>query len=78
MFNNQNFNNIKVNSVSGILIKSHPKSRFKRFHIKSGYADDVWNGRERIVPIQFMLCGEGQLLMEYVSQSDWDVDQLNG
>lgn len=67
-----NYNNLNIHTVSGTLIKSHPKSRFRRFHIRSQYAGDIFSGRKDIVPLQFMLCGDGELLMEYVYESDWN------
>jgi hypothetical protein len=33
--------NIKINAVSGAILNNHPKSWFKRFHLKSTYADNL-------------------------------------
>ena len=32
-------NNIKINAVTGAILKNHPKSWFERFHLKSKRAD---------------------------------------
>ena len=46
MFNsytsNSNANqNIKINAVSGAILKNHPKSWFERFHLKSKIAEEL-------------------------------------
>lgn len=34
-------NNIKINAVTGAILKNHPKSWFERFHLKSTRAEDI-------------------------------------
>ena len=77
--------NVKVNAVSGTLIKTFRKSFFKRFHMKSKMADYVfdedkpslhnietfYNAKE-IVVLQIMLCGDNELLAEMIYKDDYD------
>ena len=46
MFNTYNAgnhtNNIKINAVTGAILKNHPKSWFERFHLKSQRAEEVF------------------------------------
>ena len=80
--------NIKVNAVSGTLIKTFRKSFFKRFHMKSTMADYVFdekkprissNGNE-IVVLQIMLCGDNEFLAELIYKKDYDemFEELEG
>ncbi len=54
------YNNLKVNSVSGLIIKTNPKSFFKTFEIGSEYAKNL-------------LCESPRIMVEkerYYCQSD--------
>lgn len=72
--------NIKVNAVSGTLVKTFRKSFFKRFHMKSSMADYVFdeekpslgNRSEEIVILQIMLCGDNEFLAELIYKEDYD------
>lgn len=35
-------NNIKINAVTGAILKNHPKSWFERFHLKSDRAKELF------------------------------------
>lgn len=47
MFNTSNYhagnhtNNIKINAVTGAILKNHPKSWFERFHLNSNRAKEL-------------------------------------
>lgn len=76
MFDSTTYNELKINAVSGTLIKSHPKSRIVRFHMKSGMADTAFSVKqpkiigENVVILQVMLCGDKELLVEYIREAD--------
>ena len=36
--NHANTNNVKINAVTGAILKNHPKSWFERFHLNSDRA----------------------------------------
>lgn len=68
----------------GTLQKSHPCSKFVRFHKGSNLACWVFSGTPRltestrkdevkeIVVLQVMVFGDNEILVEYVSKSDWE------
>lgn len=76
MFDSATYNELNINAVSGTLIKSHPKSRIVRFHMKSGMADTAFSVKQpningkNVVILQVMLCGEKELLVEYIREAD--------
>jgi len=79
MFDTQNntHNSMKFNSVRGTLVKSHPLSRFIRFHMNSPAAKNMFgfNATYSDIPItvlQVMLCGEQELLVEYIIMEDYE------
>lgn len=82
MFNKYDVNNsIKINAISGTIVKNYAKSFILRFHMKSQRADDLFSespylklyGKERsVVVLQVMLCGEQELLAEVMWKSDFD------
>ena len=71
----------------GTLQKSHPRSKFVRFHKGSNYASWVFSEIPRltestregyvkeIVVLQVMVFGDNEILVEYVSKSDWEKEQ---
>jgi len=76
-------NNITFNSVAGTLVKSTKNSKFIRFHMNSGMADTFFNKQRPYIDksyekysrdnvdidvLQVMLCGDNQLLVEYVEK----------
>ena len=68
----------------GTLQKSHPKSKFERFHVASELARTVFSDfprlikdrtdreKNEIVVLQLMVFGDNEILMEYVMKSDWE------
>lgn len=82
MFNQYDVNNsIKINAISGTIVKNYAKSFILRFHMKSQIADSLFSesptlkiyGKERsVVVLQVMLCGEQELLAEVMWESDFD------
>ena len=82
---NKAFNNTKINTVSGALIKSHPKSFFKAFDMNSqtgrgillndpsiSYGYDFCD-EKKIVVLQIMMTGNSNLnvLAEIVFKDDY-------
>lgn len=87
MFNRYSVDNsqsIKINAVSGTIVKNYKESFILRFHMKSPLADKlldvspelkVPNTRSTYKPVvvlQVMLCGEQELLAEVMWKSDFD------
>lgn len=76
MFDSTVYNKLNINAVSGTLIKSHPKSRIVRFHMKSGMAGTAFDvkqpeiNHEKVVILQVMLCGDKEFLVEYIREAD--------
>lgn len=74
-------NTVSLNTpCTGIIQKSHPRSNFKRFHVKSPMAEWVFSDYPRlkesysdskeIVVLQIMVFGDNELLIEYVFKED--------
>ena len=66
----------QINAVSGTLQKTLRKSFFKRFHMNSSLAEEIF-GKQRIygkdiVVLQIMLCGEKEFLMEAIYEKDYE------
>lgn len=77
--NSRKSTNINFNAVSGTLLKSCSESKITRFHMKSKRADCFfnldkpknranYNSSKEIVVLQVMLCGDQELLVEYVEK----------
>lgn len=73
--------NVTFNTpCTGMIQKSHPKSKFARFHQRSKMADWVFSDCPRlqegtyecdkIIVLQIMVFGDNELLMEYVYEKD--------
>jgi len=76
MFNSYN-NSIKINAISGTIVKNYRKSFILRFHMKSSMAENVLSEnpsiyRKPIVVLQVMLCGDEELLAEIMWKDDFD------
>ena len=71
-YNNQN---VKVNAVSGSILKNHPKSWFRAFHINSPLAKELMAEGGRIVILQMMLCGDNYVVAECVRRNDLDFQE---
>ncbi|MBC1974541.1 hypothetical protein [Listeria booriae] len=77
--NSRSNTNIKLNSVSGTLFKTHDKSFFIRFHLQSKMAGKILDPNPSMqisykstdcVVLQIMICGDMEVLVELVRQSD--------
>ena len=78
---NHTFNDNSTHTISmpvpcvGTLQKTHPKSKFKKFHAHSPLAEVVFSNNPRmadrgmeIVVLQIMCFGDEYFLMEYVDK----------
>lgn len=86
MFNRYSVDNsqsIKINAVSGTIVKNYKESFILRFHMKSLLAEKLLdaspelrvpnhNTYKPVVVLQVMLCGEQELLAEVMWKSDFD------
>lgn len=87
MFNRYSIDNsqsIKINAVSGTIVKNYKESFILRFHMKSPLADKLLDASPELkvpdsnykykpaVVLQVMLCGEQELLAEVMWKSDFD------
>ena len=76
MLNNYSNLNLSFNSVSGTLVKSHPKS-FMVVRRSKGYIFDDAQPRltnsygGQVVVLQVMLIGENQMLCEVIRPADF-------
>jgi hypothetical protein len=84
---NKAFTNIKVNAISGTLIKSHPMSFIKSFHNNSELANNLFSSKpkydfarkpfstdfQEVVVLQIMLTGADNhnMLAEIVKLKDY-------
>lgn len=66
-------NKLKFNSVSGILIKTHPYSWFERYHLKSNLAERRLSESSKVTTLQTMIVGD----MEVLSEAIYTTDYLN-
>lgn len=75
--------NYNINAVSGTLRKSHPKSKITLQTLKDNlrvfdpeqpniYTSAQYPHHRDIVVLQVMLCGDHQVLMEYVEKKDFE------
>ena len=83
---NHTYNDNSTHSINmpapcvGTLQKTHEKSKFMRFHLRSPMADCVFSNTPRlsedskveIVVLQLMCFGADELLMEYVNKEVWE------
>ena len=64
-------NNMKFNSISGTLIKSHPDSWFERFGLKSKRAEFRFDQNANFITLQTMVVGDMEVLAEVVRREDY-------
>ena len=80
--------NIKINAVTGAILKNHPKSWFERFNLKSprasqlltsgGHTFDRWreerlyNEHKGIIVLQMVVCGDMEVMAELVYINDYN------
>jgi hypothetical protein len=62
-----------VNSVSGTLVKSHPKSYFVLGHVDSRNTDALMGRGGYAVILQAMLIGDKYLMYEVVDKEDYEL-----
>lgn len=79
-----NSQSIKINAISGTIVKNYKDSFILRFHMKSPLADKLLDATSELkipntsctykpaVVLQVMLCGEQELLAEVMWKSDFD------
>ena len=81
---------IKINAVTGAILKNHPKSWFERFHLKSnratellrqgGYkfdkyrSESMYEEHEGITVLQMVICGDMEVMAELVYTKDYEVN----
>ena len=84
--------NIKINAVTGAILKNHPKSWFERFHLRSGRAEKLLvpggyefdQYREKtlyekyigITVLQMVVCGDMEVMAELVYTKDYNVVEI--
>lgn len=61
-----------VNAVSGILVKSHPKSYFMFGHVNSTNANLLTGKNTDRLILQAMLVGDKYLMYEVVDKDDYE------
>ena len=64
---------------SGIIQRSHPRSKFVRFHSRSSMSEYAFSSRlskdgAEIVVLQIMVFGNDELLVEYVCEQELTVE----
>lgn len=89
MFNNYAVNvggsshtsNTSINAVSGTVVKNHPYSFFKRFHLNSEYAKKILGPTPmytvgysdiKAVVLQVMVVGDMEVVVEIVDEGKYD------
>ena len=86
MFNNYAVNvggssNTSINAVSGTVVKNHPYSFFKRFHLNSEYAKKILGPTPmytveysdiKAVVLQVMVVGDMEVVAEIVDEGKYD------
>lgn len=74
MFNQYTGGNIKqtiTNLPSGTLMKTHPKSWFKMYHLESPFANRLHAEDGKTVILQSMLVGNKEVLSELVDKKEF-------
>ena len=90
MFNTYHAGNtsVKINAVTGAILKNHPKSWFERFNLKSsrasqlltsgGHEFDRWREEglykkyKGITVLQMVVCGDMEVMAELVYTNDYN------
>lgn len=78
---------VKINAVNGLILKNHPKSFFRRFHLNSQLAKDLLcdkpvhskkgNYKEfPVIVLQMMVCGDMEVIAEIVFECDYNLEEL--
>lgn len=81
---------VKINAVTGAILKNHPKSWFERFSLKSvraesvlregGHRADRWteNNPVDIIVLQMVICGDMEVIAECVHREDFNAALSGG
>lgn len=87
MFNNSNKTSdgnttLSINAISGTIVKNYKDSFFKRFHLNSSFAEDIFDvknphicveySEKPVVVLQAMLCGNMEVLCELIWKDDFE------
>ena len=74
-------NKIKINAVTGAILKNHPKSWFERFHLNSYRAKQLlvegghrvtYDSEKDITVLQMVICGDMEVMAELVYTKDYN------
>ncbi len=74
---------VKINSITGTIVKNYRDSFFKRFHLQSELADAVFDteqpyitvhfkAKKPVVVLQMMVCGDLEVIAELMWKEDFD------
>ena len=80
-------NNIKINAVTGAILKNHPKSWFERFNLNSerakslfkegGHKFWIYDNENKdkigITILQMVICGDMEVMAELVYTKDYEM-----
>ncbi|MDD4566089.1 MAG: hypothetical protein PHE79_11525 [Eubacteriales bacterium] len=64
--------NVKINAVSGLILKNHTKSYFRRFHLQSAVANSLFVPDGSIIVLQMLICGDMEVIAELVKREDFE------
>lgn len=94
MFDTSNYyagnTNVKINAVTGAILKNHPKSWFERFNLKSKraerlldeggdqgpYVDFRHDASRAITVLQMVICGDMEVMAECVYTKDYEMKEV--
>lgn len=84
MFNTYHAGTIKINAVTGAILKNHPKSWFERFHLNSARARELFvegghkyyegNKIKNTIILQMVICGDMEVMAELVDANDYNME----
>lgn len=74
---------VKINSITGTIVKNYRDSFFKRFHLKSELANMIFDTmqpyigvyyetKKPVVVLQMMMCGDSEVIAELMWKEDFD------
>ena len=68
---------IKINAVSGGIVRNYKDSFFLRFHLKSPLAEQLLDeeprySKRKVVVLQLVICGDMEVIAELMFKSDFD------
>ena len=70
-----NINNSITSIPSGILMKTHPKSYFRRYHLTSKFQESTEYDRSEYVVLQSMIVGDMEVLSEIVKREYFEQEE---